>query len=118
MDKVNKLNKIKSLFEANRPIFNALGDEVRQELVLLIIDGNARSVQELADNIGLSRPTVSHHLKILKDVGIIIEQKIGAKTIYRSNQSSYVASVGALVEAVKSLEPCKEDNQCQNIYKK
>lgn len=104
MNDKDKLSEVRRLFEANLPIFNALGDETRQKLVMLILDGQQRSVQDLAEIIGLSRPTISHHLKILNDVGIIAEHRIGAKTIYRTDKSQYIASVEALIRIIKSCE--------------
>lgn len=104
MDDKNKLIEVRRLFEANLPIFNALGDATRQRLVMLILEGQQRSVQELSELVGLSRPTVSHHLKILKDVGIITEKRVGAKTIYVTGKSQYIASVEALINFIKLCE--------------
>jgi DNA-binding transcriptional ArsR family regulator len=109
MDRREQFSKVRGLFEQNLPIFSALGDATRQKLVMLILDGQQRSVHELASLVGLSRPTVSHHLKILKDVGIVTEQKVGTKTIYVSGASQYIASVDALIQAIKTLKSCKEE---------
>lgn len=104
MDDKKKFSKVRRLFEANLPIFNALGDETRQKLVMLILEGQQRSVHELAELVSLSRPTVSHHLKILKDVGIITEHRVGTRTIYHTGRSQYITSVEALINVIKSCE--------------
>lgn len=52
----------------------AVGDEVRQHLLLVMMhygDCNGIRVGELAARTNLSRPAVSHHLRILKDAGIV-----------------------------------------------
>ena len=45
------------------------------------------AVGELADTLPVSRPAVSQHLKILKTAGLVIDERAGARRIYRVNQS-------------------------------
>ncbi len=62
--------------------FDALGDPNRRAIVeLLSRDG--RSVQEIADALPISRPAVSRHLRLLKDAGLVVEEPMGARRIYR-----------------------------------
>lgn len=42
---------------------------------------------ELADTLPISRPAVSQHLKILKNAGLVIDERAGARRIYRVNES-------------------------------
>lgn len=51
-----------------------------------------RAVGELADELPVSRPAVSQHLKVLKDAGLVTERAAGTRRIYRLNPSA----VGAL----------------------
>jgi DNA-binding transcriptional ArsR family regulator len=51
-----------------------------------------RAVGELADELPVSRPAVSQHLKVLKDAGLVTERAAGTRRIYRLNP----AGVGAL----------------------
>jgi DNA-binding transcriptional ArsR family regulator len=44
-------------------------------------------VGELADTLPVSRPAVSQHLKILKNAGLVIDERAGARRIYRVDQS-------------------------------
>ena len=57
-------------FLACRKLFTALGDETRQELLCALLAGPCQGSRgvELAEKIHLSRPAVSHHLQILKEV--------------------------------------------------
>ena len=57
--------------------FDALGDPNRRTIVELLGQGS-RSVQELADELPISRPAVSRHLRLLKDAGLVEEQPLGS----------------------------------------
>ena len=62
-------------------VFNALGDEHRQRLLLTFEPGERLTAGQLAEVSTLSRPTVSHHLKILREAGVLQHERLG-KTIY------------------------------------
>ena len=65
--------------------FKALADPARLQLISLISahDGAEACVCELTDPTGLSQPTVSHHLKILVDAGILKRAQRGKWAYYR-----------------------------------
>ena len=69
----DELHKIYSQFRICSPIFIALGDEIRQKLILDIVDSHEKgiNVTNLSAKSKLSRPAISHHLKVLKDSGLI-----------------------------------------------
>lgn len=91
---------LSKLFKQSLPFFTALGDEVRQQLLLLMMDGVSRSVSELTAQTLLSRPAVSHHLKILKQAGIIVEQKKGRHIYYRPQPGQYFETVKLLITEI------------------
>lgn len=62
--------------------FQALGDPTRRE-ILTLLGIRARSVRELADALPVSRPAVSRHLRVLKNAGLVTEEPVGARRIYR-----------------------------------
>ena len=62
--------------------FDALGDPNRRAIVELLGSGG-RSVQELADALPISRPAVSRHLRLLKRAGLVREEPVGTRRIYR-----------------------------------
>ena len=62
--------------------FEALGDPNRRAIVE-ILGAGGRSVQELADALPISRPAVSRHLRLLKDAGLVVEEPIETRRIYR-----------------------------------
>ena len=65
--------------------FKALGDPTRLRLISLVAaHENAEAcVCELTDPVGLSQPTVSHHLKILVDAGILTREQRGKWAYYQ-----------------------------------
>ena len=70
--------------------FDALGDPNRRTIVELLGRGS-RSVQELADELPISRPAVSRHLRLLKDAGLVEEQPLGTRRIYRLGEQGVAA---------------------------
>lgn len=70
---------------STRKILTALGDEMRQLLILVMMqsgDCSGMRVNDIADRTRLSRPAVSHHLQILKDAGIVKMRREGTKNYY------------------------------------
>jgi DNA-binding transcriptional ArsR family regulator len=59
----------------------ALGDASRRDILALLGTRN-RSVQEIAEELPISRPAVSRHLRVLKDAGLVAEEAVGTRRIY------------------------------------
>jgi len=80
------------LVEANQEgAWTALGDATRRTIFERIAD-RPRAVGELAAELPVSRPAVSQHLKVLKAAGLVVDQPVGTRRIYRLNPDG----VGAL----------------------
>ena len=62
--------------------FEALADESRRRILDLLADGE-RSVGDLVGLLSLSQPTVSKHLKALRDAGLVESRTEGQRRIYR-----------------------------------
>ena len=62
--------------------FEALGDPNRRRILDLLRQGD-RSVQQLADELPISRPAVSRHLRLLKDAGLVTDRAEGTRRLYR-----------------------------------
>ena len=63
-------------------MLTALGDPSRQAILDSLSDG-PRAVGELAADLPISRPAVSQHLKVLKEAGLVIDEQIGTRRLYR-----------------------------------
>jgi DNA-binding transcriptional ArsR family regulator len=70
--------------------WDALGDSTRRSIVLSLAE-RPQAVGELADGLPVSRPAVSQHLKVLKDAGLVAEQAVGTRRIYRLNAAGVAA---------------------------
>ncbi len=68
-------------------VFRALGDPARVRLLSVVAasPGREACVCELVEEVPLSQPTVSHHLKVLHEAGILDREKRGAWVYYRLN---------------------------------
>ena len=78
--------------------FDALGDANRRAIVELLRAGD-RSVRELADALPISRPAVSRHLRLLKRAGLVQEEPLGTRRIYRLHDEG-IEAVRAYLEQV------------------
>jgi ArsR family transcriptional regulator len=67
--------------EKHAEAFKALGDETRVKIVLLL-NTEARSVSEIVDFFNLSQPTISRHLLMLKQAGLVRAKRQGQQVIY------------------------------------
>ncbi|MDR3055857.1 MAG: metalloregulator ArsR/SmtB family transcription factor [Zoogloeaceae bacterium] len=67
-------------------VFTALGDTHRQRIVLLFDKGERLNVGQIAEVSTLARSTVSHHLKILHEAGVLESEKIGKEVWFWVNR--------------------------------
>jgi len=105
---MSDLIKLKHEFEHSSNFLVALGDPKRQAIILALLDKKVihrgLRVNELTDVVALSRPAVSHHLKLLKAVGLIDYHRVGTKNYYylthRSQQIQQLETLLTHVQAV------------------
>lgn len=77
--------------------FAALGDTVRQQILLVFGANEEICVNEIARLFTLSRPAISHHLKVLRDAHVLVSVKRGKEVYYRVN-GDYCALVFRTVQ--------------------
>jgi DNA-binding transcriptional ArsR family regulator len=70
--------------------WDALGDHTRRAIVARLAE-RPRGVQELADELPVSRPAVSQHLKVLRAAGLVTDRAVGTRRIYRLNPAGVAA---------------------------
>jgi ArsR family transcriptional regulator len=80
------------------PLLKALADPVRLRLISLVAShsGGEACVCDLNDAFDLSQPTISHHLKVLHDAGLVDREKRGVWAYYRIKPEA-LASIAALI---------------------
>jgi ArsR family transcriptional regulator len=86
--------------------FKALGDPVRLRLMSLIAsrEGGEVCVCELTEGFDLSGPTISHHLKVLREAGLIFGERRGTWVYYRADLEAL-----AQLSDVLSIRPRTEE---------
>ena len=86
--------------EAERiaPLLKALADPVRLRLLSLVAshEGGEACVCDLTDAFDLSQPTISHHLKVLHEVGLLDREKRGVWVYYRARTEA-MSALGTLI---------------------
>lgn len=89
MNEQDKLKQLENEFKECRAVLAAIGDETRQSIILSLMKGTypGMRVGEITKRTNLSRPAVSHHLKILKDAKIVDVVKQGTMNFYYINPS-------------------------------
>jgi ArsR family transcriptional regulator len=82
------------------PLLKALADPVRLRLMSLIAShpGGEACVCDLTGAFDLSQPTISHHLKVLHDAGLLDRDKRGVWVWYRARTQA-LTSLGVLIGA-------------------
>ena len=68
----------------------ALGDRTRREIFERLTDG-PRAVGQLAQELPISRPAVSQHLKVLKDAGLVFDRAAGTRRVYQVDPAAVAA---------------------------
>ncbi len=63
-------------------VFAALASPVRRQVLGLLRDGGPCPVNELAGHFDMRRPSLSEHLKVLKDAGLVRERRAGRQRLY------------------------------------
>jgi DNA-binding transcriptional ArsR family regulator len=71
-------------------VWNVLGDRTRRTILECLAD-QPLAVIDIADRLPVSRPAVSQHLKVLKDSGLVTEEAVGRRHIYRLNPAGVLA---------------------------
>ncbi|MBU3810614.1 MAG: metalloregulator ArsR/SmtB family transcription factor [Candidatus Niameybacter stercoravium] len=79
-----RLDKIAEEFRECRKALTAIGDETRQQIILALLESDCNGIRvgEITKKTNLSRPAVSHHLRILREADIINMRREGTKNYY------------------------------------
>jgi ArsR family transcriptional regulator, arsenate/arsenite/antimonite-responsive transcriptional repressor len=90
----------------------ALADNTRQEIMRLCCC-QWLSVGDIADKVGLTQPTVSHHLAILRETRLVQVREEGRQTFYTLDQAQVVNCCGRLMMAFAPGEAAT--NEVKNV---
>ncbi|MFS0868921.1 ArsR/SmtB family transcription factor [Paenibacillus xylanilyticus] len=90
-----------TIFQSCIPLFQVLSDNHRQGILLTLTERGQMTVNEITEQSSLSRPAISHHLKLLLEKGLISVEQKGTQRYY---SASLKPSVERLKELVAALE--------------
>ena len=82
----------------------ALGDETRQKLLKLLQQEGEQCVGCLVEHFGLSQPTISHHLLLLKRAGLVKSRKAGKQVYYAIHHENVVECCGILLTTLTTAD--------------
>jgi len=81
--------------------FTALGDEHRQRILLTFEKGERLNVGQIVEVSTLSRSAVSHHLKVLRESGVLGSEKVGKEVFYWIDKDFLQDSLQAVVAYIR-----------------
>lgn len=84
-------------------VIRALSDKTRQDIIAIFAEKEEACVNDIAGRFALSRPTISHHLNLMRRSGVLNARKEG-KEVYYSFNREYV--IGLLESLLASLRKC------------
>jgi ArsR family transcriptional regulator len=89
-------------------LLKALADPVRLRLMSLVAShaGGEACVCDLTGAFDLSQPTISHHLKVLHELGLLDREKRGVWVYYRLNAGA-LRNLGTLIGTIPAAEPAE-----------
>lgn len=73
-------------------IFKALSDPTRRKILELLVE-NDLSAGDISENFSISKPSISHHLNILKENNLVLFEKNGQSIIYSLNTTVFQEAV-------------------------
>lgn len=92
------------------PLLRAIADPVRLRLLSMVLshEGGEACVCDLTPAFDLSQPTISHHLKVLHDAGLVDREKRGVWVYYQARPAAMQAMMGlfATVGAAAPMAAC------------
>jgi DNA-binding transcriptional ArsR family regulator len=78
-------------------VFTALGDEHRQRILLTFEPDERLNVGQIVEVSTLSRSAVSHHLKILREAGVLMSEKVGKEVHFWINKDFLIDAMETVV---------------------
>ncbi|MCM3129729.1 MULTISPECIES: metalloregulator ArsR/SmtB family transcription factor [unclassified Paenibacillus] len=98
MDRMSQgTEQVLQQFKESIPLLEVLTDENRQAIIMVLAQNKSGlNVNAISGHINLSRPAVSHHLKVLKQSGFIQSEKKGV-------ENYYILTVRKPLEQLKNL---------------
>jgi ArsR family transcriptional regulator len=92
----------KKLFNQNN-IFKALSDPNRRKILNLLKEKDM-TAGEIADYFNISKPSISHHLNILKQADLVLDERQGQNILYSLNTTVFQELLGFFLKLINNKE--------------
>ena len=89
-----------------RRVLQALADETRQQILEMLLE-REMCVGDIVEAFNMSQPTISHHLNVLKQFGLVTSRKEGKQVFYATNRDNVVSCCGRLIARFDAEEACE-----------
>ncbi|MGO3116655.1 ArsR/SmtB family transcription factor [Enterococcus pseudoavium] len=90
-----------AIFKKGIPIFTMLQDENRQQILVMLCKTDRMTVNQITEKLSLSRPAVSHHLKLMLNAGILSVSQVGTERYYSADMTSTFEFLKALTSSLE-----------------
>lgn len=82
-------------------VFVALGDAHRQRMLLMFEKGEELTIKDIADASPLSRTAVAHHVRVLRESGVLVAQKRGRCVFLTPNPRAVLDAMRGVSEYIR-----------------
>ncbi|PWF99499.1 ArsR/SmtB family transcription factor [Levilactobacillus bambusae] len=89
-----------NLFKAAEPSLSMMSDPNRQRIILYLCD-QPLTVNQLTEKLNLSRPAVSHHLKLLLTANLVRVDQVGTERYYENNMEPTIQLLRDLADSLE-----------------
>jgi DNA-binding transcriptional ArsR family regulator len=97
----NYLRAIPKEWRTISKVYAALGDEHRQRILLTFSPGERLNVGQIVDVSTLSRTAVSHHLRVLREAGVLESRKVGKEVYFWINKTFLIEAMETVVGYIR-----------------
>ena len=84
----------------------ALADDTRQRILAMLLEGE-KCVGDIVDAFSMSQPSISHHLSVLRQIGLVTSRKEGKQVFYAINRDNVVECCGMLMAKFDAGAACE-----------
>ena len=85
-------------------IFSALGDPHRQRILLMFESGDRLNIAQIVEASTLSLSAVAHHLRILREAGVLMSEKVGKEVFFWPDIATVRTAIGAVEEYLHGMQ--------------
>lgn len=92
-------------------ILHAVGEPMRLQIIMLLCKHERLNVSEIASRFYVTRPAISHHLKVMRNAGVVFCEKTGQEIYYWLNKTHLTESLRKLADSLEEVQdtPSKPD---------